>query len=215
LLYRQNETLATYPLLFDEQGENEWFVTGARLRDDTFFADTFAFTGGQCPACDPPAMDPQIKTAGRISMLFDATDRVQVKIDDGLFVEYRPFIFGYRLISGTDDVINLSGRWAIDNLDEPGNANGAISGFLPLVFDLTRMSGSGQQGEEVNYRVKDLDGDQVAQLSCGLLPELHCMIEEEGGGEEFPVSVDSYRRFSILGSEQFPTVDASAVRLDD
>ena len=218
LLYRQAESLTVYPLVYDLTGESEWMIAGGRLTNDSFFAELFSFNDGACPDCDPLPDAPHSNQTGRISMLFDATDRVQIKINDGQFAEYRPFVFGYAPVISSENLqsmIDLSGRWAMSNLNGQSMQYPTtfINSVIPQVFDLTRSSDDKIVESPVTYMLVSLEGQEMGELSCELDKPVSCTVEVTEGAT-FPVSVDAYNRITVLGNDETPGAEADVVRLD-
>jgi len=140
LIARQHQRMGVYPLIYDQAGSSEWVLGPGGIVEDTFFAELYESTGGQCLGCPPPEDPPQMNPVGRISMLMDSQGVVQVKIDDGLFKPFELLEFGYgsRDIGGNPPhrIPDLSGRWAfIEDVPNSPYAN-ADSNFPPLVFDI-------------------------------------------------------------------------------
>lgn len=196
LIARQNQRMGVYPLIYDQSGSSEWVLGPGGIVEDTFFAELYESTGGQCLGCPPPQDPPQMNPVGRIAMLTDSQGLVQVKIDDGLFKPYELLEFGYgsRDIGGNPPhrVPDLSGRWAlVEDLSHSPLllSTESNTSFLPLVFDITLESVSQIPYSEepipyigdtpplsgdlpptppgyVTFAMRDKGGNELARLRC-------------------------------------------------
>ena len=191
IIARQNDRMGAYPLIYDESGSSEWLFGGGGIVEDVFFINLTELTGGQCLGCPPPDDPPQMDVVGKLTMLMDSEGIIQVKVNDGLFEEYRPLEFGYGEYSVADlsegtsyKIPNLTGRWALvdDNRDLWGETSQLPSTVLPLVFDI-------EQGiyrdpplpvitpppaESIEYSILNIEGEVVAEMVCGYVNEMLC-----------------------------------------
>ena len=112
---------------------------------------------------------------GYLTVLADRPGVLQVKVNDGLFSEYRSVVYGYDTFAvgpaGAQTLIDLEGRWAIRENHGTDPPLGDLTGFLPGVFDVelenivTADSDIRQDGE-VSYRVAGPTGGFLGQLVC-------------------------------------------------
>lgn len=193
LLARQNDRMGVYPLVYDESGNSQWLFGGGGVVEDVYFVKLKELYGGQCLGCPPPDDPPQKEVVGKLSMLMDSEGVIQVKVNGGLFTEYRPVEFGYGTYAVTDPdgsggpnwIPNLAGRWALadDNSDLWGETSPLPSEVLPLVFDI-------EEGlyrdpplpvitppppSHVAYSIRDIAGEVVAEIECGyVIGEMLC-----------------------------------------
>jgi hypothetical protein len=183
LLARQNQRMGAYPLIYDEAGSSEWVLGPGGIVEDTFFADLFESTGGQCLGCPPPDDPPQMDAVGKIAMLMDGPGVIQVRINDGLFTTYELLDFGYgsRDIGGNPNhrVPNLSGRWALVEdavwLPQLPPSENNYAPF-PLVFDIALESVTYIQPPIVTppptppgyviFSIRDKNGNEITQMKC-------------------------------------------------
>ena len=172
---RQGTGTAIYPLVYDESGRNEWLYAGAHMVEDTFFAEVLRLSGGDCFGCEPTGAKPDMTSAGYLSVLADRPGLLQVKSNDGLFVEYESLIFGYRTYSlgpeGTLTLIDLEGRWGISENRGTDPPLGDLTEFIPAAFDLRRTDVAEAAPEpapagQVSYRLSSPDGEVLGDLVC-------------------------------------------------
>ncbi len=191
IIARQNNRMGAYPLIYDKSGSSEWLFGSGGIVEDVYFINLNELTGGQCLGCPPPDDPPQLDVVGKLTMLMDSEGIIQVKVNDGLFEEYRPLEFGYGEYSVADlsegtsyKIPNLTGRWALvdDNRDLWGETSPLPSTVLPLVFDI-------EQGiyrdppppvitpppaESIEYSILNIEGEVVAEMVCGYVNEMVC-----------------------------------------
>jgi hypothetical protein len=175
LVARQHVATALYPLVYDDQGRSEWLFTGNVMREDAFFTEILRFSGGDCFGCELTGADPQMTPIGHISVLADGPDTLQVKVDDGLFVEYNALVYGYRVFElgpdGSRRLIDLAGRWGISENRGTDPPLGDLTRFIPGAFDI-EFTGivvaeeATDFSEQVMYSVKSPAGDVLGELIC-------------------------------------------------
>ena len=175
LVARQNTGMAIYPLVYDEAGRSEWLFTGNHLVADSFFAEILSLSGGDCFGCEPTGATPGITPVGHLSVLADRPGVLQVKTNDGLFVEYLSLVFGYRTFpvgpSGEQTLIDLEGRWGISENRGTDPPLGDLMEFFPGAFDLELEevvpfdSLSGRAGQ-VTYVLMSPVGETLGQVLC-------------------------------------------------
>lgn len=175
LVARQSTGMAIYPLVYDEAGRSEWLFTGNQMVADSFFAEVLRLSGGDCFGCEPSGATPDKTTAGHLSVLADRPGVLQVKTNDGLFVEYLSLVFGYRTFrvgpSGEQTLIDLEGRWGISENRGTDPPLGDLMEFFPGAFDLELEevvpfdSQSGRAGQ-VTYLLMSPVGETLGQLLC-------------------------------------------------
>ena len=184
LLARQNQRMGGYPLIYDEAGSSEWVLGPGGIVEDTFFAELFESTGGQCLGCDPPEDAPQMDAVGKIAMLMDSPGDIQVRINDGLFTNYELLDFGYgsRDIGGYPNhrVPDLSGRWALvedaRSIPQLPPSENNYAPF-PLVFDIELESVTYEPPPVADppppyppgyaiFSVSDKGENEIAQMKC-------------------------------------------------
>jgi hypothetical protein len=201
LIARQNQRMGVYPLIYDESGSSEWVLGPGGIVEDVFFAELYESTGGQCLGCPPPDEPPQMGVVGKISMLMDSEDLIQVKINDGLFTTYEASEFGYGqfTVSSLDDwsvstIPDLSGRWAFSD-DESvfTQTTPPPTAILPLVFDIGLKTRDTDDPLPpvyptppplyVLFSVLDIEGEPVAELQCGYRDEVVCDLKSPTIGE--------------------------------
>ncbi len=201
LLARQNQRMGVYPLIYDESGSSEWVLGPGGIVEDVFFAELYESTGGQCLDCPPPDEAPQMAVVGKISMLMDSEDLIQVKINDGLFMTYEPSEFGYGqfAVSSLDyrdvyTIPDLSGRWAFSD-DESvfDQTTPPPTAILPLVFDIGLKTRDLDDPlspvfptpppQYVLFSVLSIEGEPVAELQCGYRDEVVCDLKSPTIGE--------------------------------
>jgi hypothetical protein len=110
-----------------------------------------------------------------LSVLADRPGVLQVKTNDGLFVEYLSLVFGYRTFrvgpSGEQTLIDLEGRWGISENRGTDPPLGDLTEFFPGAFDLELEevvpfdSQSGRAGQ-VSYLLMSPVGDTLGQVLC-------------------------------------------------
>ena len=175
LVARQSTGMAIYPLVYDEAGRSEWLFTGNPMLADSFFAEVLRLSGGDCFGCEPTGAAPDMTPVGYLSVLADRPGVLQVKTNDGLFVEYLSLVFGYRTFpvgpSGEHILIDLEGRWGISENRGTDPPLGDLTEFFPGAFDLELEeivpfdTQSGRAGQ-VSYRLMSPVGDTLGQLLC-------------------------------------------------
>lgn len=175
LLARQSTGTAIYPLVYDEAGRSEWLFTGNPMLADSFFAEVLRLSGGDCFGCEPTGAAPDMTPVGYLSVLADRPGVLQVKTNDGLFVEYLSLVFGYRTFpvgpSGEQTLVDLEGRWGISENRGTDPPLGDLTEFFPGAFDLELEeivpfdTQSGRAGQ-VSYRLMSPVGDTLGQLLC-------------------------------------------------
>lgn len=227
LLARQDNLLAAYPLVYDENGSAEWLFAGGAINRDTYFAPLYQASGGRCLGCPPPDDPPTMETVGHIAMVFDSEGVAQVKVNDGPFIEHHAMEFGYGSVNGLPD---LSGRWAlVDTRLEIKNVNGSVPPgvSLPLVFDLIETrppTTGGPPAAGARFTLRDADGEDVTTAVCGLDDETGlpgCIIENpdyDDGSHSFAVEILSPERIRLTDLGPMLAVDKPAtgiaVRID-
>jgi hypothetical protein len=178
---RQNNVMAVFPLVFDELGSSEWYVAGGSLVANAFFANLYELTGGQCLGCLPPAEPAQENLVGKLTLLTDGPGAIQVRVNDGLFTTYNPYVFGYKEInlggSPRVSIPDLSGRWAFAGGDVGPSPSGGHSPFLglPLVFDISLKQLNVPDlvvtvfppGSAV-FSILDVMGEEIAEILCDM-----------------------------------------------
>ena len=107
--------------------------------------------------------------------LVDGPGLLQVKIDDGLFVEYNALVYGYRVFAlgpdGSRHLIDLEGRWGISENRGTDPPLGDLTRFIPGAFDI-EFTGvviaeeAADFAEQVTYSVKSPAGDVLGELVC-------------------------------------------------
>jgi hypothetical protein len=175
LVARQNAATAIYPLVYGDAGNSEWLFTADHVVEDTFFSDALRLSGGDCFGCEPSGAIPSMSAIGHLSVLADRPGVLQVKVNDGLFVEYQALVFGYETFqvgpAGAQTLIDLEGRWGLSENHGTDPPLGDLTGFLPGAFDISREAAA-EDGAEVSadgqmfYRVTSLGGDTLGQLVC-------------------------------------------------
>ena len=175
LVARQSTGTAIYPLVYDEAGRSEWLFTGNHMVADSFFAEILRLSGGDCFGCEPTGATPDKTPAGHLSVLADRPGVLQVKTNDGLFIEYLSLVFGYRTFpvgpAGEQTLVDLEGRWGIGENRGTDPPLGDLTEFFPGAFDLELDefvpfdTQSGRAGQ-VSYRLMSPVGDTLGQLLC-------------------------------------------------
>lgn len=175
LVARQNAATAIYPLVYDKAGSSEWLFTGDHVVEDTFFSDTLRLSGGDCLGCEPTGATPAMTAIGYLSVLADRPGILQVKVNDGLFVEYEALVFGYETFqvgpAGEQTLVDLEGRWGLSENHGTDPPLGDLTGFLPGAFDISREVAAENGAElsadgSLHYLVTHLGGDTLGQLVC-------------------------------------------------
>jgi hypothetical protein len=175
LVARQGTGTAIYPLVYDESGKNEWLYAGGHMVEDTFFAEVLRLSGGDCFGCEPTGVVPAMTPAGHLTVLAESPGLLQVKSNDGLFVEYQSLVFGYHTFGlgpdGAQTLIDLAGRWGISENRGTDPPLGDLTEFIPGAFDLRPTDaaetppGSALAGQ-VSYRLSSPDGVVLGDLVC-------------------------------------------------
>jgi len=175
LVARQDDSVSVFPLVYDESGNSEWLFTGNRVVEDSFFARILQPSGGNCFGCEPGDSQPVLAPVGYLSVLAESPGALQVKINDGLFTEYRQLVFGYETFavgpSGGQTLIDLAGRWGISANRGTDPPLGDLTEFLPGAFDIVLedivKAGDGIAPDgQVSYSVESLTGEVLGQLVC-------------------------------------------------
>jgi hypothetical protein len=175
LLARQGAATAIYPLVYDKDGNSIWLFTGNLMTEDAFFSEVLAFSGGDCFGCEPGGATPDMTSIGHLSVLADQPGVLQVKVNDGLFTEYRSLVFGYLTFAvgpvGEQTLIDLAGRWGLSENHGTDPPLGDLTELLPAVFDLYReeivTANPGlQQDGQVSYLATGPTGEPIGQLLC-------------------------------------------------
>jgi hypothetical protein len=175
LLTRQDNAMGLFPLVYDESGRAEWLFGGNHIAGDSFFSSLQRPDGGDCFGCEPTGATPELIPVGYLSVLFDSPGVVQVKINDGLFTEYRLTVFGYRTFqvgpTGEQDFIDIEGRWGISENRGTNPPLADITEFFPGAFDIVFESYlpvdiATQTAGQVAYLVTTLTGETLGQLFC-------------------------------------------------
>lgn len=175
LLTRQNGAMGIFPLVYDESGRGEWLFSGNHMTGDSFFTEILRPGGGDCFGCEPTGTVPELAVIGHLSMLVERPGVLQVKLNDGLFMEYRRLVFGYKSYQlgpvNVPPLIDLQGRWGISENHGTNPPLGDLTEFLPAAFDIT-LEGVVLSGEamppvgQVGYLVTTLTGQTRGQLVC-------------------------------------------------
>lgn len=175
LVARQGGGMGIFPLVYDEFGGSEWVLGGAHMAEDTFFTEILRPSGGDCFGCEATGKEPELTPIGHLSVLVDRPGVLQVKIDDGLFTEYRSSVYGYRSFkvgpTGAQTLIDLEGRWGISENRGTDTSLGDLTEFFPGAFDIAledivTANGEIQPGGQVSYLVSTLTGGTLGQLVC-------------------------------------------------
>lgn len=243
LLARQGELLAVYPLTYDTDGSAEWLFAGGALVGDAYFETLYAASGGQCLVnCPPPpaepvptipeSIPPLLEAIGTVSMVFDSAGVLQMKIDEGPFVEYRQSVYGYENTGWPSaPVTDIDGRWALLETAFETQANGSIppGAVLPLVFDINLDHVVVQPGMTIPlvpplavYNIRGLDGERVTGMHCTWLGDHPgCEIENpdfDDGSHAFSVEFLSADRLRLTDMGPYFSVGTAAtgviVRVD-
>jgi hypothetical protein len=175
LVARQNAATAIYPLGYGESGRGEWLFSGNLVLEDTFFTEVYRLTGGDCFGCEPSGAEPQIEAIGHLTVLVDDPGAMQVKIDDGLFTEYRSTVFGYEVYAvgagGEWSLFDLAGRWGIRENRGSDPPLGDLTEFFPGAFDIVfeafvPADSESRSPGQVSYLVTTPTGGALGQLFC-------------------------------------------------
>jgi len=204
ILARQNQRMGVFPLIYDESGSSEWLFGGGGIVEDVYFVSLNELTNGQCLGCPPPDEPTQMNIVGKLTMLMDSEGIIQVKINDGLFEEYRPSVFGYEIFQLWDpseqvkvNVPSLSGRWAFS---DAASVNAWVTppptSVLPLVFDIklrsemdpplpatTPVPTPPEGSSNVLYGLANMEKELVAEMICEHRGELVCTLYFPGVSE--------------------------------
>jgi hypothetical protein len=172
---RQNDITTIFPQVYDESGGSEWLFTASRVVGDSFFTGITRWRGGDCFGCEPTGSEPEMSTVGQLSVLVDRPGILQVKVDDGLFMEYQKMVYGYDTFrtgaAGEQTITSLAGRWGISENRGTNPPLGDLTDFFPGAFDVvledivTADSGILPSGQ-VSFLVSTLTGDILGQLVC-------------------------------------------------
>ena len=188
LLARQNDRMGVYPLVYDEAGNSQWLFGGGGIVEDVYFVKLKELSDGQCLGCPPPDDPPQKEVVGKLTMLMDSEGVIQVKVNDGLFEEYRPVEFGYgayKVYNHEEPASQLDTEshgplgTGNDNSDIWGATSPLPSDVLPLVFDIEEgiyrdpppPVVTEPPSPTVEYSILDIDGEVVAEIVCGYVDE--------------------------------------------
>jgi hypothetical protein len=175
LVTRQNASTAIYPLVYDESGNSEWLFTGDVMTEDSFFSGILRLSGGDCFGCEPSGSEPEMTIIGYLSVLVDHPGVLQVKVNDGLFMEYRGLAFGYRTfqvgLAGGQTLVDLEGRWGISENRGTNPPLGDLTEFFPGAFDIELEDFVPADNEipragQASYRVSTPTGETLGQLLC-------------------------------------------------
>jgi hypothetical protein len=143
--------------------------------EDSFFTEILRMSGGDCFGCEPTGAQPEMTGIGYLSVLADSPGVLQVKINDGLFTEYRSLVFGYRTIqvgpAGEQTLIDIEGRWGISENRGTDPPLGDLTEFLPGAFDIVlediiTADGGILPDGQVSYLVSTPTGETLGQLVC-------------------------------------------------
>jgi hypothetical protein len=175
ILARQNQLMGVYPLIYDKVGDSEWLFAGGKIIQDVYFADLYELSGGQCLGCLPPEQPPQQDIIGKLTLLVDSQGIIQLKVNDGLFMQYQSMVFGYRTfkvgLAGEQTLIDLEGRWGISENRGTNPPLGDLTEFFPGAFDIVledivTANGGILPDGQVSYLVSTLTGEVLGQLVC-------------------------------------------------
>ena len=211
LLARQDERLAVYPLVYDEEGASEWLFAGGGIDGNAYFAPLYQASGGQCLGCPPPIEPPNLEPIGAVTMVFDSQGIVQMQIDDGPFVEYRQSDFG-RAIRGAN-LPDLAGVWAILESEPatPPEGTASLASVLPYVFELRYVEPDPDViyllPPHVLFNARDLDNQLVADFLCESNAPFNCQISVPNNGNAeflFNTTLQSLDRMSVTTYAPLP-----------
>lgn len=175
LLARQDNAMGVYPLVYDESARAEWLFAGNHIAGDSFFSELLKPEGGDCFGCEPTGETPELIPVGYLSVLFDGPAVIRVKINDGLFTEYRSTLFGYNTfrvgMNGGREFIDIEGRWGISENRGTSPPLADITEYFPGAFDVIFESyipaePSTQAAGRLGYLVTTLTGEPLGQLFC-------------------------------------------------
>lgn len=175
LVARQNNAMGVFPLVYDELGRSEWLFSGNHMLEDTFFTEIMRPSSGDCFGCEPTNTEPELTTIGYLSVLVDRPGVLQVKVNDGLFTEYHRTVYGYNIFklgpTGAQTLIDLEGRWGINENRGTNPPLGDLTEFLPGAFDITLediVTGDGHilPSGQLSYLVTTPTGEVLGQLVC-------------------------------------------------
>jgi hypothetical protein len=175
LVATQNAATVIFPLVYDESGRSEWLFTGNRMDEDSFFSDVLRLSGGDCFSCKPTGAKPEMTTLGHLSVLVDHPGVLQVKVDDGLFMEYQSLVFGYKTFqvgsAGEQTLVDIEGRWGISENRGTNPPLGDLTEFFPGAFDIefenfTSADKEMPRAGQVSYLVSTPTGATLGQLVC-------------------------------------------------
>jgi len=175
LIARQEEVTVVYPLVYDQSGGAEWLFSVGRIAQDTFFAQTYRWSGGDCFDCDPGDATADMIQTGYLSVLVDRPGTLLVSVNDRPFSEYQRLVYGYPVYPfeppGEPPLTGLQGRWALSENRGTDPPLGDLSKFLPPAFDLVLESITAGDAAPpavaaVTYLVKTITGEQLGQLIC-------------------------------------------------
>ena len=175
LLARQNNITAIFPLVYDESGRSEWLFSVGRVVEDSFFAEIFRWTGGDCFDCEPTPAQPKMTGIGYISVLFERPGMLQLKVNDRPFSGYRNLTYGYNIFqleqAGNQPLIDFEGRWGLSENRGTDPPLGDLTNFFPGAFDI-KFEGAIPADDgtpaigQVNYLVTTITGEVLGQLVC-------------------------------------------------
>jgi hypothetical protein len=175
ILARQNQSMAAYPLIYDEFGNSQWLFAAGIINQDVYFADLYELSGGQCLGCPPLEHPLQLDTVGKMTMLMDSQGIIQLKVNHGLFMEYQSLVFGYKIFrvgpAGEQSIIDLEGRWGISENRGTNPPVGDLTEFFPGAFDvvledIVTADNQIQTDGQVSYLVSTPTGEILGQLVC-------------------------------------------------
>ncbi len=175
LVARQGAATGIFPLGYDVSGAPEWLYSGSHMVENTFFTKILRLRGGDCIGCPPTGALPEMLPAGYISVLADRPGSLQVKVNDGLFTEFKKSVYGYATFrvgpAGEQTLIDLAGRWAISENPDSGTPLGNLAAYFPGAFeieldDIVKALPDIQQDGQVRYLVRNLQGDTLGDLLC-------------------------------------------------
>ena len=175
LLARQDNSMGIFPLVYDDSGKAGWFFGGNQVAGDSFFAEIFTYSNGDCFGCEPTGTTPELISMGFITALFDRPGVIQVKVNDGLFTQYETTIYGYHSFQvgpdGEQKLIDIEGRWGIVENHGTDQPLGDITAFFPGAFDIvfenyTPADEAVPTLGQLQYLVTTLTGEPLGQLVC-------------------------------------------------
>lgn len=175
LLSRQDNSMGIFPLIYDDSGRAGWFFGGNQVAGDSFFAEMFTFSNGDCFGCDPTGAIPELVSMGYISALFDQPGVIQVKINDGMFNQFKTTIYGYGSFDvgpeGEQAFLDIEGRWGLVENRGTNPPLGDITDFFPAAFEIvfesfTPADDTVPSPGQLQYLVTTLTGETLGQLVC-------------------------------------------------